>query len=199
MKITAVEFVLSAGRAAECPQEDIAEIALSGRSNVGKSTLVNSLLGRRDLAKVSATPGKTQRLNYFLVNGGFHVVDLPGYGYAKASAASRNQWSRMVHGYLQHRRQLVGMIQLIDCRHEPSHEDREMVAWLRAENLPFCLVATKWDKLRHGQRQPALRTIARVLELGHEQPLIPYSSETGEGRDAVLTWIQWALEAGSEG
>ncbi|MEO5619145.1 MAG: ribosome biogenesis GTP-binding protein YihA/YsxC [Candidatus Eisenbacteria bacterium] len=195
MKITSVGFVLSAGNARECPGGGRVEIAVSGRSNVCKSSLLNSLLGRKALVKVSNTPGKTQRLNYFLVNDRFHLVDLPGYGYAKASGPMRNQWRRMMQEYLRTRQQLVAMIQLVDCRHEPSREDREMVQWLLDEQLPFCLVATKMDKLRHGEREPALRTIATELELPATQPLVAYSSQTGEGRGGLLAWIGDAIES----
>lgn len=199
MKIASAEFVLSAGRARECPTGARAEIAVSGRSNVGKSSLLNSLLGRRKLALVSATPGKTQRLNYFLVNDSFHMVDLPGYGFARAPESVREEWRRMMQGCLRTREQLVAMIQLVDSRHAPSREDHEMVQWLRDEGLPFCLVATKIDKLRRGERAAALRAITTALELPGTQPLVPYSSETGEGRDALLTWIGRALTAASGG
>lgn len=198
MKITSVEFVLSAGRASECPPGDRVEIAVSGRSNVGKSSLLNSLVGRKAIAKVSGTPGKTQRLNYFLVNERFHLVDLPGYGYAKAAEGMRAQWRRMMQEYLRQRRQLKAMIQLVDSRHEPSREDREMVRWLMDEALPFCLVATKIDKLRPGQRLTALRTITRVLELPASQPVVQHSSETGDGRGELLAWIGETLASESE-
>jgi GTP-binding protein len=199
VKIDSVGFVLSAGNARECPDGAMVEIAVSGRSNVGKSSLMNSLLGRKSLVKVSGTPGKTQRLNYFLVNDRFHLVDLPGYGYAKASGPMRNQWRRMMQEYLRTREQLTAMIQLVDCRHEPSREDCEMVQWLCDERMPFCLVATKMDKLRQGQREPALRTIATALELPADHPFVPYSSHTGEGRKELLAWIGHALEAVSAG
>lgn len=199
MKIHSVAFVTSAGRASECPEDARAEIAVSGRSNVGKSSLLSSLLGRKDLAKVSATPGKTQRLNYFLVNDRFHVVDLPGYGYAKAPESARNQWRRMMQEYLRTRRQLRAVIQLVDSRHVPSREDREMVQWLLGETLPFCLVMTKTDKLRQSERQPARRAIVGALDMPGAQPLVPYSSHTGEGRAALLAWIGETLEVVGEG
>ena len=195
MKIHSAGFVMSAGNGPECPTGTRAEIAMSGRSNVGKSSLLNSLLGRKDLVKVSRTPGKTQRLNYFLVNDQFHVVDLPGYGYARAPGSVGNQWRRMMQDYLRTRRQLTAVIQLLDSRHLPSREDREMVQWLRGEELPFCLVATKMDKLSPTKRQPALRAIAGALELPGTQPLLPYSSYTGEGREALLAWIEHVLNS----
>lgn len=195
MKIDSVEFVLSAGNTRECPEGDRVEIAMSGRSNVGKSSLLNSLFGRKDLAKVSNTPGKTQRLNYFLVNEQFYVVDLPGYGFAKAPAEMRDQWSRMMQQYLRTRRQLVAVVQLVDLRHLPSREDREMVEWLRTEQLPFCLVATKADKLAPTKRQDALRASAGALELPRTQPLLTYSSKMGEGRPALLAWMGQVLDS----
>jgi GTP-binding protein len=194
VKIDSVEFVMSAGSARECPEGAIAEIAVSGRSNVGKSSLLNSLFGRRSLVKVSGTPGKTQRLNYFVVNASFHVVDLPGYGYAKASGGARNQWGRMMQEYLRTRGQLVAVVQLVDSRHAPSREDREMVQWLRDEQMPFCLVATKSDKLAPTKRLPAVRAIARELELPATQATVAYSSETGDGRTELLAWIGQVLE-----
>jgi GTP-binding protein len=189
MKIESVGFVLSAGSLAECPTGTHPEIAVSGRSNVGKSSLLNSLLGRKKLALVSGTPGKTQRLNYFLVNDRFHLVDLPGYGFAKAPESARNQWRRMMQGYLRGREQLTAVLQLVDSRHLPSTEDREMVKWLLGEQLPFCLVATKMDKLRQGERAPALLAIVRALELPAGQPMVPYSSHDGEGKKELLGWI----------
>jgi GTP-binding protein len=197
VKILSAEFVLSASRAIECPKGPRLEIAVSGRSNVGKSSMLNSVLGRRKLAKVSDTTGKTQLLNYFLINDRFHLVDLPGYGYAKAPESLRDQWRSMMQGYLRTRRQLVGMIQLVDSRHEPSREDREMVKWLMIEQLPFCLIASKIDKLSSTKRAPALRMITRELGVPATQVIVPYSSETGEGRSELLAWMDQTLTAAS--
>ena len=197
MRIDSAEFVTSAGKATERPRDQRPEIAVSGRSNVGKSSLLNSMLGRKSLAMVSGTPGKTQRLNYFLVNQRFHVVDLPGYGFARAPEATRDQWRAMMQEYLRTRRQLVGIIQLVDSRHEPSREDREMVKWLHIEKLPFCVVASKIDKLGQSKRPPALRAIMDALEVTPTQPLVPYSSHTGEGRNALLAWMGDTLKAAS--
>jgi GTP-binding protein len=193
VKIESVAFVMSCGNVRECPPGAMQEIAVSGRSNVGKSSLLNSLFARKSMALVSNTPGKTQRLNYFLVNETFHVVDLPGYGYAKVPGAVRENWGRMMQGYLRTRRQLVAVVQLVDARHEPSREDREMVQWLHDEELPFCPVATKMDKLRQSERHPALRTIATTLGLAATHAVVPYSSNTGEGRAALLAWMDEAL------
>lgn len=195
VKIDSVEFVRSASRVAECPAGSLPEVAVSGRSNVGKSSLINDLLGRRALARVSATPGKTQLLNYFRVNEQFHLVDLPGYGYARAPAATRERWRAMMQGYLRTRQQLTAVVQLVDSRHEPSGDDREMIQWLRDERLPFCLVPTKMDKLRRGERNPALARIVATLDLPEDQPMVPYSSQAGEGRDALRDWIARTLAA----
>jgi GTP-binding protein len=198
VKIVTAEFVTSAGKATECPPGQRPEIAVSGRSNVGKSSLLNSLFGRKKLVKVSSTPGKTQRLNYFLVNDRFHVVDLPGYGFAHAPDSVRDQWRDMMQEYLRTRRQLAAVIQLVDSRHEPSREDREMVKWLRGEQLPFCLVASKIDKLGQSKRTRALRDITDALQVPATQTLIPHSSETGEGKTELLAWMSRTLEAVSQ-
>jgi GTP-binding protein len=195
VKIVSAEFVITAGRASECPASERIEIAVSGRSNVGKSSLLNTLVRRKNLVNVSSTPGKTQRLNYFLVNDRFHLVDLPGYGFAQAPGSVRDQWRTMMQEYLRTRRQLAGVIQLVDSRHEPSREDREMVKWLQIEELSFCVVASKIDKLGQTKRPPALRAITQALALPATQPLVPYSSETGEGRDALLAWMDRTLTA----
>ncbi len=199
MRITSAEFVTSAGRMEECPPEARVEIAMSGRSNVGKSSLLNSLFRRKNLVKVSGTPGKTQRLNFFLVNGEFHLVDLPGYGFARASGRARNEWSGMMQSYLQTRRQLAAVIQLVDCRHEPSREDREMVQWLVDERMPFCLVATKIDKLGATKVEPAIRGILRELELPAGQVVLGYSSHTDQGRVELLEWIGEAVKTATAG
>lgn len=194
MKIESIEFVCSAGSIGQCPNRPLSEIAVSGRSNVGKSSLLNSLFGRRKLARVSSTPGKTQMLQYFLVNERFHIVDLPGYGYSRVPESVRAQWSAMMQGYLRQRDQLRGVLQLVDSRHAPSDQDIEMVRWLTAERMPFCLVATKMDKLRRGERAAALTRIVSILDLPADQPMVPHSSQTSEGRDALLDWIDGTLQ-----
>ncbi len=195
MKIVSVEFVMSTLHAPEADADALAEIAVSGRSNVGKSSLLNTLFARRSLAQVSGTPGKTQTLNYYLVNEGFHLVDLPGYGFAKAPLEKRNRWGVMMQRYLRHCRQLVGVVQLVDVRHEPSREDREMVSWLREEKMPFCLVATKCDKLGPTRVKEAVRQIVRALELPATQATVAFSSETGAGKTELLAWIARTLES----
>jgi GTP-binding protein len=124
-------------------------------------------------------------------------VDLPGYGYARAPESARREWSRMMQGYLRQREQLVAVVQLVDPRHAPSPEDREMLAWLASEKIPFCLVPTKMDKLRPGERRAAVARLLAALELPADQPVVPYSSRTSDGRDALLAWIENTLERSS--
>ena len=196
LRIESVQFVCSAATSADLPPDRTPEIAVSGRSNVGKSSLLNSLLGRNDLARVSRTPGKTQLLNFFRVNSRFHLVDLPGYGYARVPEDVLRRWRLTMQEYLRRRRQLVGVIQLVDCRHEPSRQDREMIAWLRDERVRFCLVPTKMDKLAQGERRPALGRLLSDLDLPGDLALVPYSSRTGEGRDELLAWLDLVLAPG---
>jgi GTP-binding protein len=191
LRVEAVE----AGRIADCPRGVLPEVAVSGRSNVGKSSLLNTLLGRKGLARISKTPGKTQILHFFRVNDAFHLVDLPGYGYARVPAKVLHAWRRMMQDYLRNRQQLCGVIQLVDARHPPSRQDHEMIEWLLAEKLAFCLVTTKMDKLRRGERGRALSQVVHALDLPPEQPLVPYSSRTGEGRSELLDWLMHAIAA----
>lgn len=193
LRIDSVQLVCSAASAADLPAGDLPEVAVSGRSNVGKSSLLNSLLGYRDLARVSRTPGKTQLLHFFRVNERFHVVDLPGYGYARVPAAVVQRWRHTMQEYLRWRRQLVAVVQLVDCRHEPSREDRDMIAWLHAARLQFCLVPTKLDKLKRGERRAAFARLLQALALPPDLALVPYSSRTGEGRTELLAWLARAL------
>ena len=201
MEIRQSEFVASFAKESQCPPatEGVPEFAFIGRSNVGKSSLINMLTGRKGLAKVSGTPGKTQLLNYFRINNAWYLVDLPGYGYAKAPMEKRNRWSTMMQGYLRHCRQLVGVVQLVDVRHEPSREDREMVSWLRQEKVPFCLVATKCDKLGPTRVKESVRAIVKSLELPATQPVVAFSSETGAGKTELLAWIGATLEHATRG
>src|SRR5215203_5181813 len=147
MKITSAEFIKSAFAEEHWTTDGLPEIAFLGRSNVGKSSLINSLLQRRALARTSNTPGRTQSINFFLINGSFYFVDLPGYGYAKVSKSMRADWGKMAEEYLSERPNLVLSIHLIDARHEPTELDRQLNAWLVMNELPFVVAATKADKL----------------------------------------------------
>lgn len=183
--ILSAQFVLSVHLQSQLPDTKLPEIAFAGRSNVGKSSLLNSILYRKQLVKVSARPGKTQGLNFFLVGERCHFVDLPGYGFAKVAKSMRQQWGDLISGYLQQRQQLNGVVVIIDIRHEAKQSDADLIQWLAAEEIPFCVVYTKADKLSGNAR--ARQT--RLLDVGHglspAQRLV-YSAKTHQGREALL-------------
>ena len=166
------------------------EVAFLGRSNVGKSSLINSLLLRKGLARTSNTPGRTQSINYFLINGTFYFVDLPGYGYAKVSKTMRADWGKMAERYLSKPEGLVLCIQLIDSRHNPTEQDLQLNEWLLVNDNPSMVVATKADKLSRTQLQKQLKTSGELLG---PREIIPYSAESGLGRDKVWGEIQKAV------
>ena len=166
------------------PSTELPEIAFSGRSNVGKSSLLNKLVKRKALARVSQTPGKTREINFFKVNGEFVLVDLPGYGYARVSKEARLTWRPLIEGYLKHSGQLRGVVQLIDARHEPSPEDKQMVEFLAEIGVPTVVALTKTDKLKKSEVTPRAAETARALGLDDTQ-VIPFSAVTGLGRDEL--------------
>jgi GTP-binding protein len=189
MKITSAEFVKSAFSHEHWIDDRRPEIAFLGRSNVGKSSLINSLLQRKGLARTSNTPGRTQSINYFLINDEFYFVDLPGYGYAKVSKSMRSDWGVMAEEYLSQREQLVLCVQLIDSRHDPTRLDLQLNEWLNFNGKPHIVVATKADKLSSNQLPKQLKAIRLALKFSE---VIAYSSETGKGRDDVWKLIQTA-------
>ena len=191
MKITSAEFVKSAFSYEHWIEDDRPEIAFLGRSNVGKSSLINSLLQRKGLARTSNTPGRTQSINYFLINDAFYFVDLPGYGYAKVSKSMRADWGVMAEEYLSQREQLVLCVQLIDSRHDPTKLDLQLNEWLNFNGKPHLAVATKTDKLSTNQLSKQLKAIRLALKFSD---VIAYSSETGNGRDEVWRSIERAID-----
>lgn len=191
MKITSAEFVKSAFSYEHWIEDDRPEIAFLGRSNVGKSSLINSLLQRKGLARTSNTPGRTQSINYFLINDAFYFVDLPGYGYAKVSKSMRADWGVMAEEYLSQREQLVLCVQLIDSRHDPTKLDLQLNEWLNFNGKPHLAVATKTDKLSTNQLSKQLKAIRLALKFSD---VIAYSAETGKGRDEVWRSIERAID-----
>ena len=170
------------------PVSELPEIAFSGRSNVGKSSLLNALVRRKSLARVSSTPGKTREINFFRVNDAFHLVDLPGYGYARVSKEARNAWRPLIEGYLSTSEHLRGVVQLIDSRHPPSDDDHRMMRFLGSLGVPTIVVATKVDKLKRAEREPMLAGLSAQLGVDDDQ-LIPFSAHTREGRDDLAQAI----------
>lgn len=194
MEIKSAKFVTSLASYGAFPGRGLPQIAIAGKSNVGKSSLINSLCRVKGLAKTSGTPGKTRLINVFLINENLHLIDLPGYGYAKVSKKQRDSWGDMMAAYFDTAEPLRGLLQLVDIRHEPTRDDVQMVDYLREKGIPFQVVATKADKLSKAQRQRAVMQIALSLQV---QPweILPYSSENGEGRAALLSQIDVLMGA----
>ena len=197
MEINQTEFITSLTEYKKFPGIGKPEIAFAGRSNVGKSSLLNSLARRKALAKVSATPGKTRMINIFNADGAFFLVDLPGYGFAKVTQQEQERWGKMMSGYFQTSKSLRLTLHLVDIRHEPTRDDVTMNRFLRQTEQPFFVVATKADKISKAQRQKNIALIGRAMEVQPWQ-ILPYSSETGEGRKELLKVIEDALKAGKE-
>ncbi len=195
MKISSAEFVKSAFSEADWPRGELPEVAFLGRSNVGKSSLINSLLGVKGLARTSSTPGRTQALNFFLLNRRFRFVDLPGYGYARVPEAIRRSWGEFVTNYLAKRNELVLSIQIVDSRHDPTKLDVQLHEWLVAHAKPHLLVATKADKLSQNELRSNIRRITQTLgaPVGASGEVVTYSAPTGLGRARVWRAIATAL------
>lgn len=190
MKIVSAEFIKSAFNKTHWTTDGLWEIAFLGRSNVGKSSLLNSLLQRKGLARTSNTPGRTQSINFFLINASFYFVDLPGYGFAKVSKTMRADWGKMAEEYLDKRGELRLSIQLIDSRHAPTELDKQLHEWLNYKQKNHIVVATKTDKLSANKLKKSLQEIETALP---ETKIIAYSARTGKGRDAVWREIETAL------
>ena len=191
MEIKRAEFVTSMS-AYKAPSPALPQIAVAGKSNVGKSSLINCLCRRKSLARTSATPGKTRLINLFLLNNEFHLVDLPGYGFAKVDKAEKARWGQMMEDYFRDADELRLTLHLVDIRHEPTQDDLQMNAFLRASGLPFLVIATKSDKVSRGARMKYLAPICRGLQVQPWQVLCA-SSETGEGREQILSALETAL------
>jgi GTP-binding protein len=185
MKVNHAEFVISAVGPDQYPQDALPEVALAGRSNVGKSSLINKLINRKNLARTSSTPGKTQTLNYYKINEDLYFVDFPGYGYAKVSKQTREQWGRMIERYLLERETLKLVLHVIDLRHPPSRDDQAMFEWLRHYQVPACIVTTKADKIPKGKWQRHLKIIKDELGADATVPLVLFSSESGMGKEEL--------------
>lgn len=189
MKIKSAEFFISAVKAADFPAPQKPEVALAGRSNVGKSSLINTLANRKSLARTSKTPGCTRTINFFLINGSFYLVDLPGYGYASVPHRERESWREMAESYLKGRENLRGILLLVDCRHPLSNLDIQMGEWINYTGIPPAVVATKADKLSRSQLSQSLKSIKEGLKLGEGVPVIPFSAKSGQGREEILKII----------
>lgn len=192
MVIKEATFTISSPNVRMCPQTTEPEYAFIGRSNVGKSSLINMLTNRKGLAKTSSMPGKTMLINHFKINDEWYLIDLPGYGYAKRSKKEQDKLVEMIRGYVLQREQMVNLFVLIDSRHEPQRIDLEFIEWLGENGVPFSIVFTKADKQSHSKTTTNVQAYIKKLEEQWEE-LPPYfvtSAETGEGRDALLSYIE---------
>ncbi|HHU16862.1 MAG: ribosome biogenesis GTP-binding protein YihA/YsxC [Anaerovoracaceae bacterium] len=196
MIIKKADLVAVAVKKDQYPKDDKKEIAFVGRSNVGKSSLLNLLANRKNLARVSGSPGKTRTINFYEINGDFRIVDLPGYGYAKLSKSEIEKWGEMIESYLQNREGLLKVVQLVDIRHVPSAQDVQMYEWLRYYGLDGIVVATKSDKVSRNQMAKYISIIKKTLALSPEDIIIPVSTLKRTGHDVLLDEIERLLEGG---
>jgi GTP-binding protein len=196
MKIQSASFVKSSTKLSQCPNPDKPEFAFIGRSNVGKSSLINSIIGKKGLAKISSKPGKTQTMNHFEVNGNWYLVDLPGYGYASVSQAARNEWSAMMEGYFLNRENLNCVFILVDSRIEPQLSDLDFINWIGGNEIPLIIVMTKIDKLSRNELAKSVSRYKKKLQEIWEElpPIIQSSTINKTGRDEILNEIEKAIQ-----
>lgn len=192
MIIKSAEFTVSATRPSNYPPENLPEIAFAGRSNVGKSTLINKLVNRKHLVKTSSTPGRTQLLNFFNINDQFVFVDLPGYGYAKVPERIKKDWGKMIETYLSTRSTLKGVALILDIRRNPGEEERNFIAWLHRNDIPAILILTKADKLSKTRQKKQVQIVEKSLSV-HPEELICFSAKTRQGLNAVWQAIEYCL------
>ena len=183
------EFVRSAAKAGDFPRDGLPQVAFAGRSNVGKSSVINRLLNRKNFARVGAAPGKTTHINYFLIDGKFYLVDLPGYGYAKVSKAEKERWGRLMEEWFADNGLMTLGIMIVDARHKPTADDCTMAQWFKASGRPFAVAANKLDKLRKSDIIPNLARIRETLELDESVTVVPCSAEKGDGKQELLDLI----------
>ncbi|PFO03534.1 YihA family ribosome biogenesis GTP-binding protein [Bacillus sp. AFS076308] len=190
MKVVSSDIVISAVKPEQYPETELPEFALAGRSNVGKSSFINKMLNRKGLARISSKPGKTQTLNFYLINEILHFVDVPGYGYAKVSKTERAAWGKMIETYFTTREQLRAVVLIVDLRHPPTTDDVMMYDFLKHYEIPCIIIATKADKIPKGKWQKHLKVTRETLELDQNDHILVFSSETGEGKDQAWSILQ---------
>ena len=198
MIIKQAELETVCGITSKLPENAFPEVAFAGKSNVGKSSLINGLLNRKSLARTSSQPGKTQTINFYKVNGDLCLVDLPGYGYAKVSNEIKAKWGRMIENYLHGSKQLKAVFLLVDIRHEPSANDKDMYQWIVAQGYEPVIIATKLDKIKRSQVQKQIKILKEGLKLLPGTQLIPFSAETKQGRDEIWDVICSFVEEPSD-
>lgn len=183
MKINQAELMISAVKEAQYPKDGLPEFVLAGRSNVGKSSFINKMIGRKNLARTSSKPGKTQTLNFYKLNDAFYFVDVPGYGFARVSKTEREAWGQMIETYLANRETLKMVLLIIDVRHAPTKDDKMMYEWLKYYEIPTFIIATKVDKIPKGKQQKHLKMIKETLNIVENDSIVLFSAETGVGKE----------------
>lgn len=189
LNINKAEFVRSAVKVSDFPRDRLPQVVFAGRSNVGKSSVINRLLNRKNLARVGAAPGKTTHINYFLIDEKLYLVDLPGYGYAKVSKAEKERWGRLIESWFADTELMTLGIQIVDARHKPTADDCTMAQWFRSSGKPYAVVANKLDKCKKSEIEGNLTRIRETLTLDDAAPVIPFSAEKGDGRQVLLELI----------
>lgn len=194
MIIKKVDLEIVCGITSKMPETEFPEFAFAGKSNVGKSSLINALMNRKSYARTSAQPGKTQTINFYNINDALYYVDLPGYGYARANVEVKQKWGQMIERYLKHSTMLRNVFLLIDIRHEPSANDVMMYDWIVSNGYRPVIIATKLDKLKRSQVQKNLSVIKKALKLGDDAVMIPFSAETKQGREEIWDFIEQHMQ-----
>lgn len=194
MNLTKAEFYKSIYNYEDCPRLQQPEVAFSGRSNVGKSSLINRITKKKKLARTSNTPGRTQSLNYYNIDDKFFLVDLPGYGFASVPQKVKDDWAELIDTYLNYRENLVGIVQIIDARHKPTKDDKMMVEWLKASGLSFLIVATKVDKISNNKKAKQKKIIYQELGLDSDSKFTFFSAQTGAGSKNIYQYLNFLME-----
>lgn len=194
MNLHNAEFILSAAGKKDFPRDGLPQVVFAGRSNVGKSSVINKLLGRKNLARVGNSPGKTTHINFFLIDKKLYFVDLPGYGYAKVSKAEKERWGRLIESYFADTSLVTLGVHIVDYRHKPTADDCIMSGWFKEAGVPFLVVANKMDKLKKSELEPNLEIIRQTLDLGDSIEIVPFSAEKGDGRVELLGKISGSLK-----
>ena len=189
LNVNRAEFIKSAASSSQFIRSSIPAVVFAGKSNVGKSSVINRLLNRRNFARVGAQPGKTVHVNYFLIDGKLHFVDLPGYGFAKVSQSERDRWGKLMEEFFAEPALITLGVMIVDARHKPTADDVTMAEWFKNSGCRLCVVANKLDKLKKSEVEPNLRCIRETLALPEDVPLIPFSAEKGNGREALTAEI----------
>ena len=197
VNLNRAEFVRSAAKPADFPRDALPQVVFAGRSNVGKSSVINRLLNRKNFARVGSAPGKTTHINYFRIDGQFYLIDLPGYGYAKVSKQERDRWGKLIEAWFADTGLMSLGVLIVDARHKPTADDRTMSDFFLSTGKPFAVVANKLDKVKKSELQENLLRVAQTLELPSTVPVIPFSAEKGDGRQELLGLILDHVDGGA--